>query len=264
MKIPVLPPDVNESGSDFTVAGEHKDTIRFGLTTIKNFGEGISQSIIAERTANGPFTSLADFLCRVDARGLNRKSLEALIKSGALDSLSGDRGRGTMLAHIELLLTFHRDATAPKAQDSLFGAMAAPILHIPASNHPVSLSEQLIWEKELLGIYVSGHPLDAFADTTAKASTSIAIVRADPRPGIPFIIPVLLEEVRTLLTKKGEKMAFVRFADKTDSMEAVIFPKTFKEHGDILSPGTCLLIKATASIRNGETSLAIDKLKLLV
>ncbi|HUY05574.1 MAG TPA: DNA polymerase III subunit alpha, partial [Candidatus Paceibacterota bacterium] len=88
MNVPVLPPDVNESGSVFTVVGEHKDAIRFGLSSIKNFGEGISEAIIAERTAHGPFASLSDFLSRITSKNLNRKSLESLIKCGALDSLS--------------------------------------------------------------------------------------------------------------------------------------------------------------------------------
>lgn len=260
MKIPVLPPDINESGTDFTVAGEHKDTIRFGLTSIKNFGEGIAEVIISERKARGPFTSLSEFLCRIEAKGLNRKSLESLIKCGALDSI-GDRG--TMLAHIETLLTFHRDATAKTPQDSLFGALAAPVLKLPQGAHEVSLIDKLSWEKELLGIYVSGHPLDAYEDTTAKAKLTIAKIYEDPKPGLPLIVPVLVEEVRTLLTKKGEKMAFLKFADKTGSIEAVAFPKLFKEHGASLVSGSCVLVKGTVSNRNGELSLSIDNIKSL-
>ena len=259
--IPVLPPDVNESGSDFTVAGENKDTIRFGLTTIKNFGEGISQAIIKERAENGPFASLSDFLSRQGMRGLNRKSLESLIKAGALDTY-GERAQ--LLSHIELMLTFHRDATAEAPQDSLFGsAFAAPVLRLPESTLATPLSDKLLWEKDLLGIYVSGHPLDAHESTNAKAATSIAQIKLEPKVGLPVILPVLVAEVRTLLTKKGEKMAFVKFEDRTDVIEAVIFPKTYAEKGSLLTPGTCLLIKAVVSGRNGETSLSIENLKAL-
>ena len=265
LNIPVLPPDVNESGTDFTVVlgkdrADGVDAIRFGLTSIKNFGEGISQEILRARDEGGPFTSLSDFLCRISARTLNRKSLESLIKCGALDSL-GDRG--TLLLHIELLLSFHRDATQATQQDSLFGSMSAPTLVLPSEAEAVSLGEKLIWEKELLGIYVSGHPLDAFAETMSKAKRTVASVLSDPTPGLPVILPVLVEEVRTILTKKGEKMAFVRFADKTESIEAVIFTKLYKDHADLLVPGTCLLIKATISGRNGETSLSIENMKAL-
>jgi DNA polymerase-3 subunit alpha len=263
--IPVLPPDINESGTDFTVVatteGGPIDGIRFGLTTIKNFGEGISEAILSERNANGPFASLADFLSRVANKSLNRKSLESLIKCGALDRFGARRH---LLVNIETLLSFHRDATAEAPQDSLFGGMmAAPILHLPPATETTSLSEQLIWEKDLLGIYVSGHPLDAHEAAMAKANTTIAALRAEAQAGRPVILPVLVTEVRTLLTKKGDKMAFVKFEDKTDSIEGVVFPKIFKDHVGSIVVGNCLLIKATVSGRNGETSLSIENLKLL-
>jgi DNA polymerase-3 subunit alpha len=269
MQIPVLPPDVNESGSDFTVNGEHKDTIRFGLTTIKNFGEGISQAIIKERNTHGPFVSLSDFLCRIESRNLNKKGLEALIKCGALDRFADEMGgRSILLTHMETLLAFHRDATTSTPdQNSLFGAMAKPSLLLPPPPqdhaHHTSLKDKLEWEKELLGIYVSGHPLDAHTDKVAKAATTIADILVDPKPGKDLILPVLVAEVRPVLTKGGDKMAFVRFEDKTESIEAVIFPKLYKEHTLLVTTGTCLLIKGKVSIRNGETSFAVENLKAL-
>ena len=263
MGLDVLPPDVNESDSSFTVAGNK--TIRFGLTTIKNFGEGISEAVMDERKKKGHYASLSDFLSRVSGRSLNRKSLECLIKVGALDSLAGEHGRSSLLFHIENLLAFHKDSTASTPQDSLFGSShLAPIeLQLPAGDHPTSLKDKLEWEKELLGIYVSGHPLDSHAETITKASTTIAKIKEEPAAGTSVIIPVLVQEVRTILTKNGEKMAFVKLEDKTSSIEGVIFPKTFKEHGTLVSPGTCLLVKATVSVRNGETSLAIENVKIL-
>ena len=269
MKIPVLPPDINESNSDFTVAHTPEGkVIRFGLTTIKNFGEGISQAIITERNANGAFDSLSDFLCRVGSRNLNKKGLEALIKCGALDRYADDiGGRATLMTHIELLLAFHRDATTTAPQDSLFGAMAKPSLVLPVSPEDEArhtrLADKLAWEKELLGIYVSGHPLDAHAEKLGKASVTISEILANPESGRDFILPVLVAEVRPVLTKGGDKMAFVRFEDKTDSIEAVIFPKLFKEHALLVSSGACLLIKGKVSTRNGETSFAVENLKAL-
>ncbi len=296
MNIRVLPPDVNESGSVFTVvhAGEDAfaegisnlskvepysneegstllkldrqtyNAIRFGLSSIKNFGEGISEAIIAERKARSPFTSLSDFLSRVGSKNLNRKSLEALIKCGALNSLCIDAGgRGTLLDNIETLLSYHRESTAVAPQDSLFGTlMAPPALTLPIGK-PVSLIEKLALEKELLGIYVSGHPLDAYAEKTKKAGISIAQILEDPHSGQGIILPVLVGVVRTILTKSGEKMAFVTLSDKSGAVEAVIFPKLFKEHAALVAQGTCLLVKGKVSLRNGETSLAIDELKPL-
>ncbi len=260
LRIPVLPPDVNESGTDFTVVDrDGTQAIRFGLSSIKNFGEGIAEAILTERTAHGPYRSLSDFLARVSAKSLNRKSLESLIKCGALDTLGT---RGVMLAHIETLLTFHREATQ-SAQDSLFGMMAPPVLTLPQEDKPTSLIDKLLWEKELLGIYVSGHPLDTHTELTAKARTSIAAIREKPQPKATVILPVLIENVRPILTKNGDKMAFLRIADKTASIEAVAFPKLYKQHSGALTEGSCVLIKATVSPRNGELSLALDELKPL-
>ncbi len=264
MGVKVLPPDVNESGSVFTVVGEKKDAIRFGLSSIKNFGEGISEAIIAERKARGPFKTLSDFLSRIESKNLNRKSLESLIKCGALDSLSpSEGGRGTLLEHIETMLAFHREATAAAPQDSLFGAFATPPeLSLPAGK-PVSLIDKLVWEKELLGIYVSGHPLDAHEAITKKSKLSIAKIKEERQSGMLVILPVLVTVVRSILTKGGEKMAFITVEDTTDSIEAVVFPKLFKEHPGAIAPGACLLVKGKVSVRNGELSLAIEELKPL-
>ena len=262
MGIPVLPPDVNESGSDFTVVGEEKDAIRFGLSSIKNFGDGISEAIIAERKAHGPFTTLSDFLSRVGSKNLNRKSLESLIKCGALDSLMlSDNGRGTLLENIETLLAFHREATATAPQDSLFGALTAPPALVLPSGKPVSLTDKLAWEKELLGMYVSGHPLDAHGAIAKKAVLSIKKIKKEPQPGMLLILPILVSVVRAILTKSGEKMLFLTVEDTTDSIEAVVFPKLLKEHASIITPGTCLLVKGKISVRNGEASLTIEELK---
>lgn len=263
MGIAVLPPDVNESGTDFTVVGAEKNIIRFGLSSIKNFGEGISEAIIAQRKSTGPFKDLSDFLSRVGSKNLNRKSLESLIKCGALDSLTPvESGRGALLEHIENLLAFHRETTASTPQDSLFGAFSAPSLVLPEGK-PVSLLEKLLWEKELLGIYVSGHPLDAHKAMTDKVKIPLAKIKEEPRSGTMVVVPALVTTVRTLLTKNGEKMAFVMLEDASDSIEAVVFPKLFKEMGELVVPGTCILVKGKISIRNGSPSIAIENLKSL-
>jgi len=262
MGVAVLPPDVNESGTDFTVInhGEGEGAIRFGLSSIKNFGDGISEAIISERKANGTFKTLSEFLSRVGSKNLNRKSLESLIKCGALDSLNPSRG--TLLDNIDTLLSYHRETTAVAPQDSLFGAFSAPQLNLPAGKS-ISLLDKLAWEKELLGIYISGHPLDAHNGMVEKAKLSIAEIKKDPQQGRLLILPVLVTSVRAFLTKSGEKMAFIKLEDKTDSIEAVLFPKLFKEHTAILVPGACVLIKGKVSVRNGETTLAIEELKTL-
>jgi DNA polymerase-3 subunit alpha len=267
MGIEVLPPDINESFAPFTVVpkkGTEPAKIRFGLTTIKNFGQNIAATIIKERKANGHFVSLEDFLSRITDRNLNKKSLEALIKSGAFFAFEE---RGKMLHNIDLLLDFNKEKTAGKesAQDSLFAAiddLSVNTLILAEAEAPASKTDMLIWEKELLGVYVSGHPLDDFAEEVEKRP-SIASIKADGRNGIPIVTVGMIETVRELLTKKGDRMAFVVLTDQTDQIEMVAFPEIFREHQLLLVPGTCVAVKGRLSIRNEEPNITIEKIKNL-
>jgi DNA polymerase-3 subunit alpha len=237
--------------------------IRFGLTTIKNFGEGIAEEIVEERKTHGPFRSVAEFLARVPSKNLNKKSLEALIMTGCFDTFET---RGTLIKNLELLLTFHKEHASGKeaAQDSLFGGLgesAATTLTLdPAPD--ATTAEKLRWEKELLGVYVSGHPLDTFTEELTKRP-SIGRVRRDSRNGIPVVTAGMVESVRELLTKKGEKMAFVLLADKEDTIELVAFPETYRENHELFIPGTCVAVKGRLSIRNDEPTIALERAKLL-
>ena len=139
----------------------------------------------------------------------------------------------------------------------------APSLILPESDLKTTLRDKLRWEKELLGIYISGHPLDSHGTVMSKATMTIGKIKEEPQQNLPVILPALVASVRTLLTKNGEKMSFVRFEDKTDSIEGVVFPKLYKEQNPALVEGSCVLLKAKVSIRNGETTLAVDNLKAL-
>ena len=266
MEIEVLPPDINESFADFSVvpAKDGEDAkIRFGLTTIKNFGAGIADAIIEERKAHGPFTSLSDFLTRVTDKNLNKKSLESLIKVGAFDSFEE---RNTMLENLDTILAYNKEHAAGQAsaQDSLFGGLADDSFHALtlSPSEPATITEKLVWEKELLGVYVSGHPLDVFEDELKKRS-SISAVRQDGRNGIPVITAGLIEGVRELLTKKGDRMAFIRLADTKDAIEMVAFPEAYQENKEFLVPGTCVAVKGRLSIRNDEPSIMLERAKIL-
>jgi DNA polymerase-3 subunit alpha len=256
--IEVLPPDVNYSREDFTVSGEK--AIRFGLTSIKNFGAGIAHSIAAERDASGPFQSLGDFLSRIKDKNLNRKSLESLIKTGALDTLGE---RGAMLMHIETLLSYHKEHMAsPEDQDSLFGTTAAPEVQIPKSA-PATKSERLEWEKELLGLYISGHPLDLHKDVLGKQKLDIkGVIEKVPADTLTNIAG-LVSSVRVILTKSGEKMAFVALQDFSGTLESVFFPRTFKDAEAIVQPGRCIVVRGRLSPRNGEQSFVAESAKAL-
>jgi DNA polymerase-3 subunit alpha len=261
MGIEVLPPDINESFAAFSVVPQTQN-IRFGLTTIKNFGEGIAEAIIEERKKNGHFTSLSDFLTRVHDRNLNKKSLEALIVTGALDRFDL---RGKMHANIENLLAFNKEHVAGKEanQDSLFGGMDTAVNALVMNPAPdVSTEQKLLWEKELLGVYVSGHPLDRFADELQKRAT-ITQIKNDGRNGIPVVTAGMIETVKELLTKKGDRMAFIQLSNLTDTIEMVAFPEVYQAHREFLAPGSCVAVKGKLSIRNEEPSVLLDKLRLL-
>lgn len=291
--IPVLPPDVNESFSQFTVIKEmedgskekgeiagnpsilpapssqlptpHSHRIRFGLVTIKNFGQGVSTAIIEERKKNGPYKSLADFLDRVRDRNLNKKSLESLIKAGALDCFGEDRG--VLLANIDLMLEYNKEGEKNHGdQDSLFGLMAGhhsvPTLRLqPAA--VAAMREKLNWEKDLLGLYLSGHPLDRYRDIIAKRDVDIKKAKETVKDGSSVIIAGIINEVRTFQTKKNETMAFLTISDFSGSADAVVFPKAYREYRSLLLPDKCLAVKATLNTRNGEKSFAIERAKEL-
>ena len=265
MEIEVLPPDINESFAPFSVVpakdGEEAK-IRFGLTTIKNFGEGIAETIIEERKENGPYTSLADFLTRIHDRNLNKKSLEALVMTGALNRF-GERGQ--LHGNIDTMLAFNKERAvgAESAQDSLFSGIDDQVNDLVLEEAPpATTTQKLQWEKELLGVYVSGHPLDAYKDELKKRA-SISDIKADDRNGIPVVTAGMIETVRELLTKKGDRMAFVQLSNHTDSIEMTAFPETFQQYKELLEPGACVAVKGKLNIRNDEPTILIERLKLL-
>ena len=122
---------------------------------------------------------------------------------------------------------------------------------------------RLAWEKELLGLYVSGHPLDKFKDTLAKRPMNLAQIKTSITPGQLVVVAGMISDVRVILTKGGDQMAFVKIADFDDTLEAVVFPKGYAQYKDILRPETCIALKGRLSNRNGELSMVADALKAL-
>ena len=281
MNIPVLPPDVNESFSQFTVIKDAKPTeknpenttdinpaktttrIRFGLVTIKNFGQGIATTIIDERKKNGHFKSLADFLERIKDRNLNKKSLESLIKAGALDQFGEDRG--VLLVNLDLLLAFNKESVEGHSdQTSLFGLMSdttsVPKLSLlPAP--PIDVKDRLAWEKELLGLYISGHPLEKFREIINKKDINIKKALETKKDAETVVIAVIVTTIRPIQTKNNETMAFVTIADFSGSAELVVFPRTYKECSALLQVDRCLAIKAKISTRNDEKGFILEGAK---
>ena len=281
--LPVLPPDINESFGDFSVIKglghtdlseeaqklsqkntDEKDRIRFGLYTIKNLGVEIADYIVDERKANGLYADLVDFLTRVKHKNLNKKSLEALTKAGALDSLGEDRGK--LIFNIEEMLAFNRqEINANTNQSSLFGLMAeAPILaSLKLKDGPViEPLVKLAWEKELLGLYISGHPLEAHREKFDKEQNTIKFQRTQ-NEGSAVVAGGIIDEVKIILTKKNTQMAFLKLFDFTDSIECVVFTDIYDKFKNILIADKCVAIKGKISHRNGEPSIIVEAVKEL-
>ncbi len=263
MGITVLPPEINASFADFTVVNNSnvsgEGIIRFGLLTIKNFGADIANAIIEERRLRGDFKSVTEFLERITHKNLNKKSMEALIKAGAFDHF-GERGQ--LLANMEIMLAYNKERQNIGSQVSLFGDLPTQSLSLTLAPAPKAETiEKLKWEKELLGLYVSGHPLERIRDRIEKSGMTIKKIRDEVKPGFPVTFACIVEEVKVIFTKKNEQMAFIKVGDLTSSIEGVLFTKAFAELQNILLVDTVVAVQARVSERNGEKSLVIEKAK---
>lgn len=267
MGFQVLPPDVNESYSAFTVVrDENKNVtkkIRFGLGSIKNFGEEIGNVIIRERLDHGPFISFSNFLERILHKNLNKKSMEALIMSGAMDSLGE---RGALLANLEDALAFNRAlSTDNSGQTSLFGLLpqksAGPNFQLKPATE-ASMQDKLTWEKELLGLYVSGHPLERHQDKFKEHDQTVSVIR-EMGNGMPVIAAGIFDDVKLITTKRGGRMAFCKLSDFTGTIEVVAFTDTYEQFRDILDKNKCVALRGKISHRNGDPSIILERVKLL-
>jgi DNA polymerase-3 subunit alpha len=249
MGIPVLPPDVNASLVDFAVVGSQ---IRFGLAAVKGVGAGAVEAILAARTAGGPFTDLFDLVSRVENRAANKKVYEALIRCGALDTLSGNRNQ--KLAGLELALDAASRLLRERelGQTSLFGELAQPeqaltpvLPDLPAP----STMDMLTMEKETLGIYVSGHPLADVVEALARAgATPIKDLRS-LEDDVPIKIGGLVTSVRKTLTKSGLQMLFAVVEDMGGSIECVVFPKSYESLQHAFAPDRIVIVNGRLRLR---------------
>ncbi len=256
--IAVLPPDVHASHLEFTVEG---DAIRFGLLAVKNVGQGAIESIIAARDEGGDFRSLTDFCTRIDLRLCNRKVLEALIKVGAL---------GSMGHPAQLLLGLDDAIGSAQAtqrdrvtgQTSLFdlGAADADVFErpLPAATE-VPMRERLRWEKELLGLYLSEHPMGEVAEQVGRFVNAYSgDLKDELLDGQRVVVGGIVTGVRTVVTKRNETMAIVTLEDLQGTVEVVVFPRLYETTRPTWRDGSILLVAGRVDHRGEDTSLLAD------
>jgi len=263
MNIEVFPPDINESFGGFTVIDQDNKerAIRFGLYTIKNLGGDIADAIIEERKQRGNFKSLADFFERINHKNLNKKSVESLAKSGAMDNLSE---RNMIVGNLEILLAFNKEIKGNLNQDSLFGSIGGVETKLTLTpQKEATIKEKLTWEKELLGLYISGHPLNAYKEKIEKFGTLIKKIQTETKINTPITVACIIDDVRVVTTKNNARMAFIRLSDLTGSIDAVVFSKLYESTKENLVKDTIIALQGKVTERNGEKSIMIESFKII-
>lgn len=269
MGIEVLPPDVNESFVEFAVVPglpSNAGQIRFGMNAIKNVGTGAVEEILRAREENGKFDSLEIFLSQVNTRVVNRKAMESLIKTGAFDRYGS---RHQLLENLDLIMAYAQRLQKQKVdgQTDLFGeetetTMTQPVLKLAPEAPGHNERELVLWERELLGIYLSHHPLEPFMVMLSDQAVPLAEL-AKSGEGKTVQTGGLVADVRQIVTKNGKKMAFVKLADNETEIELVLFPSSFEQTEHLWEKDKVILVKGRVSMK-GRDGLPSDEAKLHV
>ncbi|MBQ6605440.1 DNA polymerase III subunit alpha [Candidatus Saccharibacteria bacterium] len=264
MGLKVLGPDINQSYGDFGIVKGEK-TIRFGLSGIKGVGKAlVEEKVIPERDKNGPFKSVCDFAKRVDSTKFNKKAWESTIKTGGFDRFGT---RSDLLYNLENIQAYgaKMQKDAASGQTDLFGAFGAaaaiPEVEIKPAPTQHSEKEQLLWERDLMGLYVSAHPLDKY-DVYFEEQTHPFSVVNEKNDGRMVVVGGIISGVRTILTKSNTKMAFIKLESKTGEQEVIVFPSTFEEYGGKLVQDNVVKItgRVNAKDKNGNPTSEIKVL----
>lgn len=264
MGITVLPPDVNESFVEFAVVPK-KQQIRFGLTAIKNVGAGAVEEILRAREENN-FSSLQDFLTRVNTSIVNRKAMESLIKAGAFDRFGE---RGTLLHNLDLIMAFtaRLQKQASSGQTDIFGSLdesdlERPKLELAVPPVPIDEREQLQWERDLLGLYLSQHPLEAFETYLGEHTVPLNSLETG-HDGKMVTVGGIVTNVREITTKNGRRMAFIKLEDQFGELEIILFPGNYEQHAAMLQQDKVVLIKGKINSRDKDGN-STGEVKVLV
>ena len=257
----VLPPDVNRSAITFGLENlDGSEAIRFGLANIKNVGAGIVEGIIAARDEGGPFASIEDFCQRVNFRQLNKRAMECMIKAGALDGLGN---RGTLLANLDRLMNLAQSAQKLRdsGQATLFDIFqeTAPVATLALQEAEVPRAEQLAWEKELLGVYVSEHPFTRAAAALGPRVTAMCSEVSEEMNGREVIIAGSITHIRQILTRAGRPFLAVEMEDLTGAVEVTVWPDVYDQTRDLWTEGSILLLTVRVRSRNDRLQVSVQK-----
>ncbi|MBD3109640.1 DNA polymerase III subunit alpha [Bacillus sp. AGMB 02131] len=249
MNITLLPPSINKSGYAFQseVSG-----IRYSLAAIKGVG-GVAVKDIMQARNLERFKDLFDFCLRTSAKAINRKTLEALVYSGAFDEWGEDRA--TLLASLDVAIDF---ADIASADADLFHNSEFNLTPKYVETEPIPLEMKLQYEKEVLGLYLSSHPIASYKQLFAEFAAQQLYQAIEEKDG-KFAFGVYVTEMKTIRTKKGEVMAFIKIADESDEMEAVAFPNVYRQYGVHLQKGNILFVQGHSETRNGKKQFIIQE-----
>jgi len=268
MDIEVLPPDVNSSMWDFSIEdeirgtddGDLKSNIRFGLGAVKNVGQSPVEFILEARQ-EGPFSDLNEFVQRADLRKVGKRALECLIKVGALDEFGA---RSALLDCLDRIVSLSSSyfAAADTGQMSMFGEQTGLVdrIELPQISGEIGRREQLDWERELIGLYVSDHPLSPVMDAIAQNVThySTELVEAADRQTVR--VAGIISRIRPHTTKKGKPMGFVTVEDLQGNIDLVVFPRTWEKYQDLIDFDKIVLVDGTVDSQRGEPKILVDKI----
>ena len=276
MGIEVMPPDVNASGIDFTPVGER---ILFGLSAVRNLGDGAIRALLEARSGDGPFRSLADLCDRIPGTTLNRRSLESLIHCGALDALEPDANRAQLMADLDLIVDWAASRARDRAsgQGNLFdllgggndaavpadggGDLSTAPKAAPVPDYPPT--EKLRLEKELVGFYLSDHPLKQLTRPVQLLSPVGLGSLEEQADKTRVSVVGMVAALRPVTTRKGDRMAVLQVEDLSGSCEAVVFPKTYARLADHLMVDARLLIWASVDRRDEQVQLIVDDCRVI-
>jgi DNA polymerase-3 subunit alpha len=269
MGIEILPPDINEGEGSSSVS---EGRIRYGMAAIKSLGRSVIDEMVAERERNGRYKDLKDFMSRLSSKEINKRTLESLIKAGALDSLGNTR-KQLMLVYARVLDEVNREKKENAVgQLSMFDFFTEEEKKQYQVQYPdvgeYDRATKLAFEKEVMGIYVSGHPLEEYMDSMARQVTAKSTDfepdedtgRSTARDGQYYTVGGLVLDITVKLTKHSQNMAFVTLEDMYGTLEIILFPKVYQEYRSILNPDSPIYVRGRASVSEESGKLIADRI----